>query len=77
MLKVLDIFPIGDMLSVTLEGACAELKNGSFLKDVSGNTFEIVSVATTRHKNPSDINKATTVLIKHADLCAGTELSIA
>ena len=29
MLKVLDIFRIGDKLSVTLEGRCEEIKNGS------------------------------------------------
>ena len=77
MLKVLDIFPIGDMLSVTLEGACTELKNGSILLDNNGNSFEIISVAMTRHNNPSDISTSTTVLIRSAELSKGAELSIA
>ena len=49
MFKVLDVFPIGNMFSVTLEGSCDNLKNGSKLIDDNGNTVVVVSVAMTRH----------------------------
>ena len=45
MLKVLDILRSGDKLSVTLEGKCEEIKNGSQLFDDSGKKYEILSVA--------------------------------
>ena len=61
MLKVLDIFRIGDKLSVTLEGKCEEIKNGSQLIDDSGKKYEILSVAMVRSDNPSDFSKTTTV----------------
>lgn len=77
MLKVLDVFPIGNMLSVTLEGYCDSLKNGSKLVDSNGNVVDVVSVAMTRHENPTDINKSTTVMVKSCRLEKGTELSIA
>lgn len=77
MLKVLDVFPIGNMLSVTLEGSCDSLKNGSKLIDNNGNVIVVVSVAMTRHENPMDINKSTTVMVNSCQLKKGTELSIA
>lgn len=77
MLKVLDVFPIGNMLSVTLEGSCDDLKNGSKLIDSSGNAITVVSVAMTRHENPADINKSTTVMVNSCQLQKGAELSIA
>lgn len=49
MFKVLDVFKIGDMLSVTLDGKCEMLKNGTKLYDKSGRTYEVVSVAMTRY----------------------------
>ncbi len=45
MLKVLDVFRIGNNLSVTLEGSCAELKNGSVLLGRGGKRYEVISVA--------------------------------
>lgn len=77
MLKVLDVFPIGNMLSVTLEGSCENLKNGSKLIDNNGNTIVVISVAMTRHENPFDIDKSTTVIINNCQLQKGAELSIA
>lgn len=77
MLKVIDIYRIGDMLSVTLEGKCDQIKNGSRLVDNENNVYEVKSVAMTRHNNPSDIKKTTTILIPLCDLHAGEELSIA
>ena len=77
MLKILDVFPIGKMLSVTLEGPCEDIKSGCRLVDSSGNTVVVLSVAMTRHNNPADINKSTTVMINSCPLKKGTELSIA
>ncbi len=77
MLKVIDIFPIGDMLSVTLEGSCNELKSGSKLVDENGNTINVISVAMIRNENPADIFKSTTVMIKSCQIKKGMELSIA
>ena len=77
MYRVLDVFPVGTMLSVTLQGNCEKIANGSKLVDDNGNVIVVKSVAMTRHDNPSDINKSTTIL---TDLCSvekGTELSIA
>ncbi len=76
MLKVLDIFPVGDMYSVTLEGSCDSIKNGSKLIDSNGNTVVVVSVAMTRHENPSDISANTTVLVNSSHLQKGSVLSI-
>ena len=77
MFKVLDVFKIGDMLSVTLGGKCEMLKNGTKLYDKSGRTYEVVSVAMTRYSDPSDIAKSTTVLLKACDIETGLELFIA
>lgn len=77
MLKVLDVFPIGNMLSVTLEGPCADIKNGCKLIDNNGNTIVVVSVAMTRHNNPKDIKENTTIMINSCSLQKGTELFIA
>lgn len=77
MYRVLDIFRVADMLSVTLEGDCAQLKNGTILKDENNNIYNVISVAMTRYDNPADISKTTTVLITPCDLKEGIELRIA
>jgi hypothetical protein len=77
MFKVLDVFKVGDMLSVTLCGKCDLLKNGSKLTDGNGNVYEVVSVGMTRHNNPSDIAESTTILVKSCNLEKGNELFIA
>lgn len=77
MLKVLDVFPIGAMLSVTLEGECGKICSGSKLVDGDGNIIIVNSVAMTRHENPSDISKSTTILVNRCNVQKGTELSIA
>ena len=76
MFKVLDVFPIGNMLSVTLEGSCDGLKSGSKLTDSNGNTVVVASVAMTRHNDPSDIKKSTTVMVDPCQLKKGSELFI-
>ena len=77
MLKVLDVFPIGTMLSITIEGECKEIRNGSKLIDPTGNVIVVNSVAMTRYNNPEDFKKSTTVLVNFCNIQKGCELSIA
>lgn len=77
MLKVLDVFQIGDKISVTLEGKCEEIKNGSKLIGNGGKKYEIISVAMVRSDDPSNFSKTTTVLMPLCDIEKGSELQIA
>jgi len=77
MLKVIDVFPVGTMLSVTLDGACEKLHNGSRLLDKDGNEIIVTSVAMTRNDNPEDFGASTTILVKRCAIQKGSELSIA
>ena len=77
MYRVLDVFRIEDMISVTLEGNCDELKNGTVLTDESNNIYHVISVGMTRYDNPKDISKLTTVLITPCNLQKGINLRIA
>lgn len=77
MLRVLDVFPVGTMLSVTLDGACENLRIGSRLVDSAGNEIVVDSIAMTRNDNPEDFGKNTTILVKRCGLEKGAQLSIA
>ena len=77
MFKVLDVFPVGKMLSVTLEGKCKEITNGIKLVDNAGNIIVVDSVAMTRHTNPEDINSNTTIFVEAKSIERGSEWSIA
>lgn len=77
MLRVLDVFPIGNMMSVTLDGACEKLCSGSRLLNANGNEIIVVSVAMTKNGSPADIGKTTTILVKQCALEKGAELFIA
>lgn len=76
MFEVVDTFKIGTNLSVTLKGNCDKIKNGTELKDLNGNVYNVVYVGMTRFDNPSDISSNTTVLIAPCDLSKGTQLFI-
>ena len=76
MVKVLDVFSIGAMLSVTLEGTCQNIHAGSRLLDQQGNEIVVDCVAMTDSHNPEDIMKSTTVLVKQCTLVEGTELFV-
>lgn len=77
MIIVLDVFRIGNNLSVTLEGNCAELKNGSILIGNGGKRYEVISVAMVKSDEPTDFSKTTTVLMPLCDIKKGLELKIA
>ncbi|MDO5311401.1 MAG: hypothetical protein Q4E94_05795 [Clostridia bacterium] len=74
MFEVMDVFKLGDNLSVTLNGRCDEIRNGSKLTDQKGNVYNVVSVGMTRYDEPSDMTKSTTVLIVPNTLKKGTLL---
>lgn len=74
MFKVLDVFKVGNNVSVTFEGKCETLKNGCKLRDNAGNIYRVVSVGMTRHENPGDISKSTTVLLSPCNLKKGNVL---
>lgn len=77
MLKVIDIFPVGNRLSVTLDGTSDRLANGSKLIDSHGNAIRVLSVGMVRYNDPAEIGKTTTVLVEKCDIDVGAELSIA
>lgn len=77
MLKVIDIFPIGNRLSVTLDGVNDRIENGSKLIDSRGNIVSVISVGMVRYIDADEINKTTTILIEKCNLDIGEELSIA
>ena len=74
MFEVMDVFKIGNKLSVTLQGKCEDIKNGSKLKDTKGNIYDVVSVGMTRYNNPSDMAKSTSILITPCTLIKGSQL---
>ncbi len=74
MFTVMDIFKIGDNLSVTLNGACEQLKNGVTLKDEEGNKYKVLSVGMTRFNDPTDITQSTTILLMPCGLIKGEKL---
>ncbi len=76
MLKVMDVFRIGNKLSITIEGDGSGIKNGSEVKDKNGNKYRIVSVAMTRHNSPHDISQNTTLLVTNGNIVKGDELFI-
>lgn len=77
MLKVTDIFPIGNSLSVTLDGDSDKIANGCKLVDDNGNVIVVKSVATVRYTDPQYIGKDITILIDKCDIAVGSTLSIA
>lgn len=76
MWEILDVFCVGDMLSITLEGICDGIKNGTRLIDENGNVHEVVSVAMTDNEYPADIRNSTTLLIAGCSLKKGDMLKI-
>ena len=77
MLKVIDMLKVGNMLSVTVEGNCVGLKNGSKLIDGSGKIYTVNSIGMASFKDAHDISKFTTLLVTPNTLEKGTDLSIA
>lgn len=76
MLKVLDVLQIGDKLSVTLEGNCIDVKNGSVLRAPDNTEYRVLSVAMIGNDDPADLSKATTVLMPFCDIRKGCTLQI-
>ncbi|MBD5138954.1 MAG: hypothetical protein HDT24_06580 [Ruminococcus sp.] len=77
MFRVIDILPIGNNLSVALDGDIDKIANGCKLVDDSGNVIVVKSVAMVRYTDPQYIGKNVTVLIDKCDIAVGSTLSIA
>lgn len=77
MLRVTDILPIGNSLSVTLDGGIDKIANGCKLIDGNGNVIVVKSVAMVRYTDPQYIGNNVTVLIDKCDIAVGSTLSIA
>ena len=77
MFKVLDVFQIGKILSVTLEGDSGLLKNGVRLKDENGNVIVVNTVAMAHFIDPGDMFKKTIVSVDVCDLKEGDVLTVA
>lgn len=76
MFEIIDTFPIGDKLSITVKGNGDELKNGMKLKDDSGHIYEVLSVAMVEHNSPKEIASTTTLLTTSGDLSKNEELFV-
>ncbi|MEZ3454454.1 MAG: hypothetical protein K1W17_08800 [Oscillospiraceae bacterium] len=77
MFKVTDILPIGNGLSITLDGNSDKITNGCKLVDDSGNVIVVKSVAMVRYTDPQYIGNDVTVLVDKCDIAVGSTLSIA
>ena len=77
MFKIIDVFHVGEKLSITVEGNCSEIKNGSRLTDKKGNVYIVDAVGMTRYDDPKDISKVTTLLVTPVFIEKGSELFIA
>ncbi len=76
MLKVTDVFQVGNSLSVTLDGESDKITNGCKLIDDNGNIVVVRSVAMIRHNDPEYIGKNITVLVDKCDIEVGSMLSM-
>ena len=76
MLKVLNTFNVGDMLSATLEGTHQSIKNGTKLIDENGNIIIVKSVAMVKYTNPKEFDNSITVLLDSCNITAGSKLRI-
>ena len=80
MLTVVDVFKVGDDLSVTLTGNCTAIKNGSLLADQMGNTYQVLSVGMVHYTEPSQISNGSNnavVLLSPNTLGVGEKLVLA
>lgn len=72
--EVIDTLKLGDNLLVTLKGKCSDIKNGSKLKDSSGNIYDVISAGMTRFDKPTDIIQYIDVLFMPCALAKGAQL---
>lgn len=77
MFKILDTLKVGELLSITVEGNCEDLKNGNNLKDRFGNVYNIISIGMMQLNDPHDISNMTSMLISPATINKGEELYLA
>lgn len=61
---IINIFPIGNNCSVTIEGSGTGLKNGMTVYDDENIAHQVLSVAMVNEREKNSIGETTTVLIK-------------
>lgn len=64
MYKVIDVFPIGDNSSVTIEGKCENLQNNMTIHDENNKEFKLLNIAMVGGQKADDIGKTTILLIE-------------
>ena len=74
MFNVIDVFKIGNKLSVTFEGACKGLRNGCELTNRNNLTVTVESVAMVHPTTASSIFESTTVLMPFCEIKKGDVL---
>ena len=74
MYNVVDVFRIGNKLSVTFEGAGDGLRNGCELTDRNNLTVTVESVAMTHPTTESSVFESTTVLLPLCEIKKGDVL---
>lgn len=62
--NVLDVFPVGENTSVTIEGNGEGLKNNIDITASDGSKHKLLSVGMTSGHSVEDVKKTTTVLVK-------------
>ena len=74
MFDVIDVFRIGNKLSVTFGGACKGLHNGCELTNRANLTVKVESVAMPHPTTESSIFESTTVLMPLCEIKKGDVL---
>ena len=76
MFKIIDVFRIGNKLSVTLEGQCDKLRNGSMLTNQKGITEKIDSIAMVNSRINDYLRNSVIVMMPLCDIHKGDQLHL-
>lgn len=76
MYEVIDIYPIGNNLAVTLQGLCNDIKIDSKLQDSEGNMYTVVSVGMVGFSEVENVLKSTEVLVQPNTMTKGTRIRV-
>lgn len=64
MYKVIDVFPVGDNSSVTVEGKGSSFQNDMYIRDENNRKFKLLNVAMMGRQKAENIGEMTTLLIE-------------
>lgn len=76
MLRVIDVFQVGSLYSITLQGECDGVKNGTRLQTKDGRFMTVQSVAMINRAG-GRLHSEITVLSTANQIPEGTEVEIA